>query len=251
MRHACYVIKKYALFCASLVKKMCEERSLCLTECRRNFKSIIYHSSHCLAELSFVRNISYRFIYCFLPVSYIASLPTLIGYAFRGGKFRVVSLLCLIIIIFYRLHFQTLTFFYPVLDLAGKGYSFEEPAKRLYPDHTRLCPAKQRYVNSKDAFKGRFSKHAFILPIAFETISCEKSNETSQSPNGSRCLGIMDCQETKSSKYFIVRDLASRKNGGCMVQRIVKLNSVPVECSCYWPLLLGSSPRLFFNRRRS
>ncbi|XP_027042069.1 uncharacterized protein LOC113670171 [Pocillopora damicornis] len=137
------------------------------------------------------------------------------------------------------------------LDLAGKGHSFEEPAKRLYPDHTRLCPAKQRYVNSKDAFKGRFSKHAFILPIAFEMISCEKSNETSQSPNGSRCLGIMDCQETKSSKYFIVRDLASRKNGGCMVQRIVKLNSVPVECSCYWPLLLGSSPRLFFNRRRT
>ncbi|CAH3126777.1 unnamed protein product, partial [Pocillopora meandrina] len=121
--------------------------------------------------------------------------------------------------------------------------------KRLYPDHTRLCPAKQRYVNSKDAFKGRFSKHAFILPIAFEMISCEKSNETSQSPNGSRCLGIMDCQETKSSKYFVVRDLASRKKGGCMVQRIVKLNSVPVECSCYWPLLLGSSPRLFFNRQ--
>ena len=131
------------------------------------------------------------------------------------------------------------TFFCSVSDLTGKGHSFEKPGKRLYPDHTRLCPAKQRYVNSKEAFKGRFSKHAIVLPMAFEMVCCEKGNETTQSPyRGSRCLGIMDCQETKMSMYFVVRDLASRKNGGCMIQQIVKLTASPLNVALTGPYCL-------------
>ena len=80
-------------------------------------------------------------------------------------------------------------------------------------------------------------------------VSCEKGNKTSKSSHGPHCLGIMDCQETKASKYFIVYDPAIRKNGRCIAHRIAKLHGIPVECSCYWPLLLGSGPHEFFNRR--
>ncbi|XP_078376734.1 uncharacterized protein LOC144660049 [Oculina patagonica] len=137
------------------------------------------------------------------------------------------------------------------LDLRGKSLPTEEQTKRLFPDHVRLCAAKESRFQSKDAFKGRFSENAIILPRTFRTVSCQKSNKTSQASRGQHCLGIMDCQETKTSRYFIVYDPAKRKSGRCIVHQIAKLNSVPVDCSCLWPRLLGDDPSVLLGRHRN
>ena len=138
-----------------------------------------------------------------------------------------------------------------MLDLRGDAYSIEEQPKRLFPDHVRLCAAKESRFNAKDAFKGRFSEDAIFLPRTFRTVSCEKSNTTSQSPHGQHCLGTMDCRETKMSMYFIVYDPAKRKHTRCVVHQIVKLNSVPVDCGCLWPRLLGEDPSALLRRHRN
>lgn len=134
------------------------------------------------------------------------------------------------------------------LDLHGKSHSFEERTKRFFPDHTRLCAAKESRLHAKYFFKGRFSDDVVILPRTFRTVSCQKSNKTSQASHGQHCLGIMDCVETKTSKYFIVYDPRKRRNGQrCVRHQIAKIDSVPVECSCLWPRLLGSEPGAVLN----
>ena len=138
-----------------------------------------------------------------------------------------------------------------LLDLRGKSFPIKERTKRLFPDHVRLCAAKESRFQTKDAFKGRFSEDAIFAPRTFWTVTCQKSNRTSQASQGQHCLGVMDCQETTTSKYFIVYDPVKRKNGRCVAHQIAKLNSVPVECSCLWPRLLGGDPRVMLGRHRN
>lgn len=138
-----------------------------------------------------------------------------------------------------------------MLDLHGKSYSIKEQTKRLFPDHVRLCAAKESRLSAKDAFRGRFSEGAIFIPRTFRMVSCQKSNKTSQATRGQHCLGIMDCLETKATKYFIVYDPEKRKNGRCFAHRIAKLNSVPVDCTCLWPRLFGDDPSYLLHRGRN
>lgn len=131
------------------------------------------------------------------------------------------------------------------------GYFIEERSKRLTTDHVRLCAAKESLVNAKDAFKGRFSKGVTFIPRTFRMVTCQRSNKTTQGGHGQHCLRIMDCLETKETKYFIVYDPTKRKNGRCSARRMAKLNSVPVECSCMWPRLFGDDPNVLLHRRHN
>lgn len=138
-------------------------------------------------------------------------------------------------------------FFFLSLD-----YSIEERTKRLTPDHVRLCAAKESLIYAKDAFRGRFSEGATFIPRTFRMVSCLKSNKTSQAASGQHCLGIMDCLETKETKYFMVYDPAKRRrNGRCRARRIAIVSGVPVECSCMWPRLFGDDPSVLLNRRHN
>ena len=61
----------------------------------------------------------------------------------------------------------------------------------------------------------------------------------------------MGSLETKETKYFLVYDPTKRKNGRCSARRMAKLNSVPVECSCSWPLLFGGDPNVLLHMQTS
>lgn len=84
-------------------------------------------------------------------------------------------------------------------------------------------------------------------------VTCLKGNKTSQAASGQHCLGIMDCLETKETKYFMVYDPAKRRrNGRCHARRIAMVNGVPdVECSCMWPRLFGDDPSVLLHRRHN
>ena len=121
--------------------------------------------------------------------------------------------------------------------------------KRRSPDHDRLCPVEVIRLQSKDFFKDRFSQSAVIIPSTFKTVKCLNITVPSHLAKGGHCLNIMDCQETKTRKYFMVFDPAKRETNGCLRGRIAQINSVPVECSCLWPRYLGNNPSLFLHRQ--
>ena len=137
------------------------------------------------------------------------------------------------------------------LDLHAitKHHTFEGRTKRHFPDHERLCPVQEIRLKAKDFFKGRFSANAVIVPPTFQSVSCLNNIVPSHVSRGRHCLNIMDCQETSTSKYFIVFDPAMRRKRGCIRGQIAQINSVPVECSCLWPRYLGSDPNAFLHRQ--
>lgn len=121
-------------------------------------------------------------------------------------------------------------------------HSSSERIKRLSPGHVRLCPAKEVRLNARDFFRGRFSENVIIVPQTFKSVYCLNNTVQSHASRGQHCLSIMDCRETKTSKYFVVYDPAKRMRKGCIRGEIAKINSVPVECSCLWPRYLGKTP---------
>lgn len=146
-----------------------------------------------------------------------------------------------------RLYFSLLLDF----DAVAVTLPRSERVRRLSPDHSRLCQAKEVRLKAKDFFRGRFSDIAIITPPTFRSVHCVNNTTGSHSSHGQRCLGVMNCKETRITKNFVVYDLSKAQKPGCLHGAIATIHNVPVECSCQWPLYLGKEPSKFFQRQHS